>query len=114
MCLAVNESRVRWSYYHYHSTISNHEFAVFNALRDSVDKISPSLFVFMLLIVCVFVILVRNYQTTLSGYEFAGLNGLTDSVDKIRPAFFVFMLLFVCVFIILVRNSIAIFYIKIK
>ena len=115
MCLAVNESRVKSSYYYYHTTrLSSLIFAVFNLLTSSVDKISPTFFVFMLLAVCVFAILVRNYHTTLSGHEFAGFNVLTDSVDKSSRVFFVFMLLFVCVFIIVVRNSIAIRYIKIK
>ena len=83
---------VRSSYYHYRTTLSSHEFAVFNMLTDSrsVDKSSPAFFFVMLLVVCVLVILVRNYRTTLSSHEFAGFNVLTDS-----PAFFVFMLLFV-------------------
>ena len=91
------------SHYRYHTTLSSHEFAVFNMLTDSrsVDKSSPAFFFVMLLFVCVFVILVRNYNTALSSHEFVGFNVLTDSVDKSSPAFFVFMSLFVCVFIIL-------------
>ena len=65
---------VKSSYYHYPTTLSSREFAIFNALTDSVDKISPTSFVFILLVVCVFVILVRNYHNTLSGHEFAGFN----------------------------------------
>ena len=49
MCLRVHESRVKSSYYHYHTTLSSHEFAVFNALGGSVDKISPTFFVFVCL-----------------------------------------------------------------
>ena len=49
MCLRVHESRVKSSYYHYHTTLSSHEFAVFNALGGSVDKISPTFFVFFCL-----------------------------------------------------------------
>ena len=88
------------SHYRYHTTLSSHEFAVFNMLTDSrsVDKSSPAFFFVMLLFVCVFVILVRNYNTALSSHEFAGFNVLTDSVDKSGPAFFVFMSLFVCVY----------------
>ena len=91
------------SHYRYHTTLSSHEFAVFNMLTDSrsVDKSSPSFFFVMLLFVCVFAILVRNYNTALSSHEFVGFNVLTDSADKSSPAFFVFMSLFVCVFMIL-------------
>ena len=49
MCLRVNESRVKSSYYHYHTTLSSHEFGVFNALGGSVDKSSPTFFVFVCL-----------------------------------------------------------------
>ena len=52
MCLRVHESRVKSSYYHYHTTLSSHEFAVFNALGGSVDKISPTFFVFVFVCLC--------------------------------------------------------------
>ena len=52
MCLRVHESRVKSSYYHYHTTLSSHEFAVFNALGGSVNKISPTFFVFVFVCLC--------------------------------------------------------------
>ena len=52
MCLRLNESRVKSSYYHYHTTLSSHEFGVFNALGGSVDKISPTFFVFVFVCLC--------------------------------------------------------------
>ena len=51
MCLRVLESRVKSSYYHYHTTLSSHEFAVFNALGPQLIKlVLLSLFLF----VCVY------------------------------------------------------------
>ena len=67
------------SHYRYHTAPSSHEFAVFNVLTESVNKISPLFFGVMLLFVCVFVILERNYHTILSSHEFAGFNVLTGS-----------------------------------